>query len=152
MTSLKCGIYKEMIQMNLLIKHKDSQRTNLWLPEGRMGERDSQGLWNGHVHTAIFKMDNQEGTSEQHMELCSMLCGSLDGRGVSGRMDICMAESLLFTRNCDNINLLYPNTKFKKLSLFCLNINRAAPGLFWLLFAWSIFFHFFHFQPIVFKV
>ena len=40
----------------------------------------------------------------------------------------------------------------KKLSLFCLNINRAAPGLFWLLFAWIIFFHFFHFQPIVFKV
>ena len=41
MTSLICGIYKEMIQMNLLIKHKDSQRTNLQLPEGRMGERDS---------------------------------------------------------------------------------------------------------------
>ena len=31
-----------------------------------------------------------------HRELCSMLCGSLDGRGVWGRMDtrICMAESL----------------------------------------------------------
>ena len=31
------------------------------------------------------------------MELCSMLCGSLDGRGVWGRMHtcICMAESLL---------------------------------------------------------
>ena len=30
-----------------------------------------------------------------HMELCSMLCASLDGRGVWGRMDtcICMAES-----------------------------------------------------------
>jgi len=30
------------------------------------------------------------------MELCSMLCGSLDGRGVWGRMDtrICMAKSL----------------------------------------------------------
>ena len=29
------------------------------------------------------------------MELCSMLCGSLDGKGVWGRMDtcICMAES-----------------------------------------------------------
>ena len=31
------------------------------------------------------------------MELGSMLCGNLDGRGVWGRMDtcICMAESLL---------------------------------------------------------
>ena len=25
------------------------------------GEGDSQGLWDGHVHTAIFKMDNQPG-------------------------------------------------------------------------------------------
>ena len=32
----------------------------------------------------------------QHGELCSMLWGSLDGRGVWGRMDTCiyMAESL----------------------------------------------------------
>ena len=31
-----------------------------------------------------------------YRELCSMLCGSLDGRGVWGRMDTCtgMAESL----------------------------------------------------------
>ena len=45
---------------------------------------------------AVFKMDNQQGSTVQHMELCSMLCGSLDGRGVGGRMDtcICMAESL----------------------------------------------------------
>jgi len=28
---------------------------------GRMGGRDSQGVWDGHVHTAIFTMDNQEG-------------------------------------------------------------------------------------------
>ena len=32
----------------------------------------------------------------EHRELCSMLCGRLDGRGVWGGMDtcICMAESL----------------------------------------------------------
>ena len=48
------------------------------------------------MYTAIFKMDNQQGPTAQHRELCSMLCGSLDGRGVWGRMDtcICMAESL----------------------------------------------------------
>ena len=34
-----------------------------------------------------------------HMELCSMLCVRLDGRGVWGRMDtrICMAESLCYS-------------------------------------------------------
>ena len=38
-------------------------------------------------------MDNQQGTTLKHMELCSMLCGSLDGRGVWGRMDTCMYMS-----------------------------------------------------------
>ena len=71
-----------------------------WMGEefegGRMGGRDSLRVWDGHVHTAIFKMDNQQGPTVQHRELCSMLWGSLDGRGVWGRMDtcICMAESL----------------------------------------------------------
>ena len=50
----------------------------------------------GHIHTVMLKMDNQQGPIVQHRELCSILCGSLDGRGVWGRMDmcICMAESL----------------------------------------------------------
>ena len=48
------------------------------------------------VPTAIFKMDNQQGPTVQHMELCSMLCGSLGVSGLWGRMAtcICMAESL----------------------------------------------------------
>ena len=74
-----------------------THRMNLWWPEGKVaGERDSLGLWGGHVHTAIFKVDDQQGPAVQHGVLCSMLCGSLDGRGVWGRMDtyICMAEYL----------------------------------------------------------
>ena len=46
------------------------------------------------MYTAIFKMGNQQGPTVQHRELCSMSCGSLDGREVWGRMDTCMAESL----------------------------------------------------------
>ena len=34
------------------------------------------------MHTATFKMHNQQGPTVQYMELCSMLCGSLDGKGV----------------------------------------------------------------------
>ena len=34
------------------------------------------------VHTAIFKISNQQVPTVYHMELCSMLCGRLDGRGV----------------------------------------------------------------------
>ena len=29
-------------------------------------------------------MDNQQNTTGEHKELCSMLCGSLDGKGVGG--------------------------------------------------------------------
>ena len=62
---------------------------------GEMGGRDSQGVWDGYVYIAIFKMDNQQGPTVQHMELCSMLYGSLDERGQE-RIDTCiyMAESL----------------------------------------------------------
>ena len=34
-------------------------------------------------------MDNQQGPTTEPREFCSMLCGSLDGRGVWGRMDTC---------------------------------------------------------------
>ena len=49
-------------------------------------------------HTAIFKMDNQQEPTVYHRELCLKLCGSLDGRGVWGRINtcICMAESLCY--------------------------------------------------------
>ena len=46
------------------------------------GSGEKWGEWiirerDGHVHTAIFKMYNQQGPTEQHRELSSMLCGSL---------------------------------------------------------------------------
>ena len=55
-----------------------------------MGGRGSQRVWDGRVHTTIFKIDDQEGRVVEHRELCSMLCGSLHGRGVWGRMDKCI--------------------------------------------------------------
>ena len=44
-------------------------------------------------------MDNQQGPTVEHMELCSTLCGSLDGSGVWRRMDTCVyvAESLHYS-------------------------------------------------------
>ena len=62
MTSFICTIYKETIQMNLLTKQKDSQtqKMNLWLLGGRIGGRDNKGGWGGHVHTAVFSVNNQQ--------------------------------------------------------------------------------------------
>ena len=48
------------------------------------------GSWGGCVHTAVLKTDHQQGPDVEHRELCSLLCGSLDGRGARGRMDSCM--------------------------------------------------------------
>ena len=50
--------------MNLLTKHKETHRLRekkkktFWLPGGW----ESQGVWDGDVHTDIFKMDNQTKT------------------------------------------------------------------------------------------
>ena len=46
--------------------------------------------------TAIFKMNNEQGPTIEHMKVCPVLCGSLGGRGVWGRIATCirMAESL----------------------------------------------------------
>ena len=61
-----------------------------------LGAKDSQGFGVGHVHTAIFKMDNQQRPTVQYMKLCSMLCASLGGKGLWWRLDTCvsMVESL----------------------------------------------------------
>ena len=58
--------------------------------EGTDEGQGQLGVGDGHVHTATFKMDNQRGPAVQHRELCAMLSGSLDGRGVWGRMDTCV--------------------------------------------------------------
>ena len=56
----------------------------LWLPGARMGEGMARGVWDGHGHTAAFKMDNQRGPTIRHRELCSATRGRLDG-GEFGR-------------------------------------------------------------------
>ena len=40
----------------------------------RKGKKDSQGIWDGYVHTAIFKMDQQQGCTVSHEDTqCSVL-------------------------------------------------------------------------------
>ena len=81
------------------------------------GGRDSYGVRGGHVHTAVFKMDNQQGPTAQHRELCSVFCSSLEGSGGLGEMDacVCMTESFhssLETITTLFVNQLYPNRGF----------------------------------------
>ena len=53
----------------LITKQKQTNRLGLWLPGGKNGVKDTQGIWDGHVHTAVFKIDSQQGPTVQHMKL-----------------------------------------------------------------------------------
>ena len=76
------------MQMNLFTKLRilTDLENKLMVARGKDGGR----VWDRHVHTTIFKMHNQQAPTIQYRELFSMLCGSLDGRGVWGRMDVCV--------------------------------------------------------------
>ena len=55
---------------------------------GKDGGRDSQGVWDGHGHVAVFNMENQQGPGVQQRELCSILCNDLMvPRGKDGGRD-----------------------------------------------------------------
>ena len=81
--------------------------------------RNSQGVWYGHVHTAILKWIMNKVLL--YRGLCSMLCGSLKGREIWWRMDtcICVAESLCCA--CETITTL----------LFgcCCLVTKSCPAL-----------------------
>ena len=47
-----------------------------------MGKRDSYEVWDLYIYTAVFIMDSQLRPMAKHMELCSMLCASLEGGGL----------------------------------------------------------------------
>ena len=54
---------------------------------GQVEGRESEGVWDWHVHTVVFKMNNQQGPTVQHRELCSMLFNNLRGKEIWRRID-----------------------------------------------------------------
>ena len=53
-----------MIQMNLQNRKRLTDLANVLLVAWGMDQgRDSYGVWDGLAHTAVFKMDNQQGPS-----------------------------------------------------------------------------------------
>ena len=53
-----------------------------WGLGGKDGGRDSQGVWDGHGHTAVFNMENQQGPAVQCRELCLILRNNLNGETI----------------------------------------------------------------------
>ena len=81
--------------MNLFTKYKQTHRLRerTYSYHG-MGTVREFGI---NMYILLYlKMDNQWGSTVYHWELSSMLCGSLDGMGIWGRVDtcVCNAESL----------------------------------------------------------
>ena len=74
--------------MNFFTKETHRRRDQIygcWGGQGWQNRGKRQGVWDGHVHTAIFKMDSQQGSTVEHRELCSMSCGGLDGEWSLGQ-------------------------------------------------------------------
>ena len=98
MTFLICGIYQEMIQMNLFTKQKQTHRLGertYGSQRGRMGGRDSQGISYKHRHTAVFKMDNQQGPTSSTGNSAPCYVAAWMGGSLRANGYMCMqAESL----------------------------------------------------------
>jgi len=62
---------------------------NLIVTRGKDGGRDTQGVWDGHGHTAVFNMENQQGPAVQRRGVCSMLY-NLNGKRIRKRIDTCV--------------------------------------------------------------
>ena len=77
-------------------------------------------------------MDNQQGPTVEHREVCSMLCCSQDGSRVWGRMHtcICTTESLCCPPETHIIvNWLYFNIKYKvKKKSIKIFLKHQEPG------------------------
>ena len=111
-TSLICGIEKEMIQMNWLTKQKETHRVREQTKVS--GGKDWGQGWLGGLGWTCSHCYISNG--QWHRELYFMLPGSLDGRGVWGRKDtcVCMAKSLHCPPEATTllfVNQLYLNTK-----------------------------------------
>ena len=87
---------KEIMQMNLFTKQKETHRLRKWT-YGCQGERIVREFGKV-IYMLLYSkwVTNRNLLYSKHMELYSMLCASLDGRGIWGRTDtcICMTESL----------------------------------------------------------
>ena len=78
------------IQMNLFTKQKQTHCLSEWTygyHEEKVEERERLRFVDWHVHTAIFKVDNQQRPAVYHRELCSIYCNDLNGKIVWKRID-----------------------------------------------------------------
>ena len=77
------NLKKKITQMNIFTKQRrlTDFKTNLLLLEAMREVTGNFGVWDWHIHIAVFKTDNQ-GPTVQHRELCSVFCNNLNGKRI----------------------------------------------------------------------
>ena len=55
--------------MNLQTRKRLTDLEDELMVACRSGQRDSWGVWDRHVHSILFHVDNHRGPTSQHMEL-----------------------------------------------------------------------------------
>ena len=90
--------------------------TRLKRKRGLGGMREgTAGEFGMDMYTLLcLRQDSQQGPPAQHGELCSMLRGSLDGRGVWERMDACMCMTEPLYCSPETIATLFVNQLYSK--------------------------------------
>ena len=63
--------------------------------------KSSELNWTEHIHTAIYKIDYQQGPTVQHKELYSIFWDNLNGKRIWKTIDICICitESLCWQKS-----------------------------------------------------
>ena len=88
--------------MNLFIKQKDLQilKTNFWLAKGNLvrwgwgGRRDQPGAWEERTHTAVYKINNQQGLIVYSRRNSAQYSGITHEKTIWKIMNTCIAETL----------------------------------------------------------
>ena len=86
------------------------------VPRGKDGGRDSQGVWDGHGHTAAFNIENQQGPAQGTLLNVMWQPGWEGSLGENEYVYLGMAESLHCSPETITTlfaNQLYPSTKLK---------------------------------------
>ena len=62
------------------------------------GGRDKRGVGDQHIHSSIYKIDNQQGPTVQHRGLYSIFCDNLHEKRIHKRINtvysICIINSI----------------------------------------------------------
>ena len=121
------GAAVRLWQTNIVIVSSMSESTSVkvLLPQPVILQCPLKTRMDMHTLLHLKWITNNDLLCSRYIELCSMLCSSLDGRGVYGRMDtcICMAEFLCCPPETIITLLIDYSVQFSSVAQSCLTLR-----------------------------